>query len=266
MVSLSLSRRDMNVLGKIQDPESDPSMMVYVDSGLPKDPHIRDLELYAELAQQERDIIMSIQELETRYMQQQFSPESNAEVIESYRDCVARFGELIEQHPHYASARNNRTQALRRLCGDSMLVAQVPQPPQALLREVDELQRLEMARTVMSDLDQAIMLLTPAGRYPRMSPQAARTLSLAHTQRAAIYLATSKLMELGSVSVPAGQREANWSKIEFEENASMDFAMGGRYGNEIAKGLAVSTNPTAKLCGQMVREAMKKEYGPDFGA
>ena len=45
-----------------------------------------------------------------------------------------------------------------------------------------------------------------------------------------------------------------------------DFAMGGRYGNEIAKGLAVSTNPTAKLCGQMVREAMKKEYGPGFAS
>jgi hypothetical protein len=36
--------------------------------------------------------------------------------------------------------------------------------------------------------------------------------------------------------------------------------MGGRYGNEIAKALAVSTNPTAKLCGEMVREAMRKEY------
>jgi hypothetical protein len=36
--------------------------------------------------------------------------------------------------------------------------------------------------------------------------------------------------------------------------------MGGRYGNEIAKALAVSANPTAKLCGEMVREAMRKEY------
>ncbi|KAK0626039.1 hypothetical protein B0T14DRAFT_423608 [Immersiella caudata] len=266
MASLSLSRRDMNVLGKIQDPESDPSMMVYVDSELPKDPHIRDLELYGKLAQEERDIIMSIQKLETQNVQQKSTPESNADIIERYRDCVARFGELIEQHPHYASARNNRTQALRRLSGDSMLVAQAPQPPQALLREVGDAQRLEMARTVLGDLDQAIILLTPAGRYPRMSPQAARTLSLAHTQRAAIYLATSKLMELGFVPMPTGRWEENWSKIKFEENASRDFAMGGRYGNEIAKGLAVSTNPTAKLCGQMVRGAMKKEYGPDFGA
>ena len=55
-------------------------------------------------------------------------------------------------------------------------------------------------------------------------------------------------------------------EIDFEEAASRDFALGGRYGNEIAKGLAVSTNPTAKLCGQMVREAMKKEYGPAYAA
>ena len=120
-----------------------------------------------------------------------------------------------------------------------------------------------MAQTVLSDLDQAISLLTPVGRYPRLSPQAARTLSLAHTQRGAIYHMTAKMLALGAVSVPDGRREAGWTKLEFEENASRDFAMGGRYGNEIAKGLAVSTNPTAKLCGQMVREAMKKEYGAD---
>ncbi len=33
---------------------------------------------------------------------------------------------------------------------------------------------------------------------------------------------------------------------------------------KLQRGLAVSTNPTAKLCGQIVREAMKKEYGAAF--
>jgi hypothetical protein len=37
--------------------------------------------------------------------------------------------------------------------------------------------------------------------------------------------------------------------------------LGGRYGNEIARALAVSANPTAKLCGEMVREALRKEFG-----
>jgi len=61
--------------------------------------------------------------------------------------------------------------------------------------------------------------------------------------------------------IGASRREAKWSVVGFEENASRDFMMGGRYGNEIAKALAVSANPTAKLCGEMVREAMRKEYG-----
>lgn len=37
--------------------------------------------------------------------------------------------------------------------------------------------------------------------------------------------------------------------------------MGGRYGNEVAKALAVAANPTAKLCGEIVREAMVREFG-----
>lgn len=69
----------------------------------------------------------------------------------------------------------------------------------------------------------------------------------------------------GELEVDWNRREASWKKLDFEEAASSDFAVGGRFGNEVAKGLAVSTNPTAKLCGQMVQEAMKKEYGPAFG-
>jgi hypothetical protein len=62
------------------------------------------------------------------------------------------------------------------------------------------------------------------------------------------------------LTIDPSRKEAKWSVVDFEENASRDFMMGGRYGNEIAKALAVSANPTAKLCGEMVREAMRKEY------
>ncbi|KAK0705265.1 hypothetical protein B0H67DRAFT_593617 [Lasiosphaeris hirsuta] len=264
MAFVSLSRRDMNVLGKIKDPESDPSLAVYIDTALPRDPNIRDASIYDKLSQRERDIIVSIQKLEIQHASEQSRGSPGVDVIQGYRECVSRFGQLIEEYPHYASARNNRAQALRRLCGDSMLVSKGPQLPQALLHDQDEVERMEMAHLLLSDLDRAILLLTPAGRFPKLAPQAARTLSLAYTQRAAIYHMTSKLMDSRSVSVVPLRREASWTKLAFEENASRDFAMGGRYGNEIARGLAVSTNPTAKLCGQMVREVMKKEYGPDF--
>lgn len=39
----------------------------------------------------------------------------------------------------------------------------------------------------------------------------------------------------------------------------MDFQQGGRYGNEIARQMAVKTNPYAKMCGAIVKEAMRKE-------
>lgn len=266
MAYLELSRRDINVLEKIKDPESDPSLAIQVDPTLPKDPYISDPEEYQKISQQERDIIMSIQTLELQQAKQRSSGAENIDFVGGYRKCVARLGDVVENHPRYASARNNRAQALRRLYGESMLVADAPRNPQALLQQVDDAERIEAAKTVLGDLDRAISLLTPTVMYSRLSPQVARTLSNAHTQRAAIYLMTSKLLVSKSVSMDAERPEAQWTKLEFEERASRDFAMGGRYGNEIAKGLAVSTNPTAKLCGQMVREAMKKEYGPDYAS
>ncbi|KAK3387085.1 hypothetical protein B0H63DRAFT_148566 [Podospora didyma] len=264
MAYISLSRRDINVLEKIKDPESDPSSAVQVDPTLPKDPNILDQELYAKISQQEREIILSIQELELQSARHSAKEMAGMGIVGGYRECVARLGRLIQDHPDYASARNNRAQALRRLYGDSMLVTDSPQPLQALLRAVDETERLETAQAALCDLDRAISLLTPKGPHSSLSPQTARTLSMVYTQRATLYLMTSKLMPSKSVSIGVGRREASWTKLDFEENASRDFAMGGKYGNEIAKGLAVATNPTAKLCGQMVQEAMKKEYGPDF--
>ena len=41
--------------------------------------------------------------------------------------------------------------------------------------------------------------------------------------------------------------------------ASHELALGGRFGNDIARQLAVQTNPYAKLCGEIVREALRKE-------
>ncbi|KAK0634851.1 hypothetical protein B0T17DRAFT_502453 [Bombardia bombarda] len=266
MAYISLSKRDLNVLEKIKDPESDPSSAVQIDSNLPKDPNILDPNVYDKASRQERDIIKSIQQLEIQSAGAHSKQPNNIDIVAGYRSCVSRLGQLIEEYPEYASARNNRAQAIRRLCGDAVLVTDAPQPPQALLRHIDNDERIEMACIALGDLDCAISLLTPTRPYSTLSPQTAKTLSMAHTQRAAIYHMTSKLLSSHALSVSRERRETSWSKLDFEENTSRDFAMGGRYGNEIARGLAVSTNPTAKLCGQMVREAMKKEYGPEFAA
>lgn len=261
MSSQSLSTRDIHVLEKIKDPESDPSRGVSIDASLPSDPNVSDRSLYMQLSQQEQEIVFLMQALELQIAG--LRPSSGTDTTAQYQECIKSLDGLIRQHPNYASARNNRAQALRRLYGDSMLMADTNPLPQALIKNPEEDERKRVAEIVLSDLDHSIALLTPAPKAS-LSPQAAKTLSMAHTQRAAIYHMTSKLFDSGSISVRDARREASWSKLEFEEAASRDFAMGGRYGNDIAKGLAVSTNPTAKLCGQIVREAMKKEYGPGY--
>ncbi|KAH7040521.1 uncharacterized protein B0I36DRAFT_344251 [Microdochium trichocladiopsis] len=262
MGDLSLSRRDLNVLEKIKDPESDPTTAVVIDPSLPRDPQITDSQVYDRVSRKEREIIMAMQQLE---MQIAGLKPLVSEPVDEYRRCVASLGELITQQPQYASARNNRAQALRRLHGDTMLL-QGHKDPRALIKDAEESDRAEAAATALGDLDEVVKLLTPRSLYAGMSPQACKTLSMAHTQRAAIYYTSAKMVANGTSISAGGRVEESWSKIEFEERASRDFAMGGRYGNEVAKGLAVATNPTAKLCGQIVREAMKKEYGPGFEA
>ncbi|KAI0096510.1 hypothetical protein F4814DRAFT_132539 [Daldinia grandis] len=263
MATSSLSRRDFNVLEKIRDPESNPTTAVLIDDTLPKDPNITDTSVYDRVSQRERDIVLAMQQLEMQLAGLRSA--LIAEPIQEYRQCLSKLGELITEYPKYASARNNRAQVFRRLYGDALLLSG-DQAPRGLLSEVDELEKSQAADLALSDLDQAISLLTPKSIFAAISPQAGKTLSLAHTQRAAIYHMTSKSFQAGSKINIGGRREESWAKNDFEDAASRDFALGGRYGNDIAKALAVSTNPTAKLCGQMVREAMKKEYGPAYAS
>lgn len=251
----------MTLREKIQDPEFDPSRAIQVDESLPKDPHVTDLSEYETIAAEERKIILAVQQAELQSAG--LKPKTGMDLIDSYKECLGGLSALISAHPQYASARNNRAQVNRRMYGDGMLVNGAKQIDNPLINSEDDEKR-DVACQTLSDLDTCISLLSPATPQSRMSPHAAKILSSAHTQRAAIYLNTAKQLLWGTIDLDASRREASWKKLDFEEAASLDFAMGGRYGNEIAKGLAVSTNPTAKLCGQMVREAMKKEYGPAF--
>lgn len=249
--------------GKIQDPEYDPSSVVQVDESLPKDPNITDDTEYGRIAAEEGTIIMELQQAE--FQMAGLRPKGEADPLDLYKGCVAALDKLISANPSYASARNNRVQANRRLFGGAVLVAGGEPTDSPLIAQPDPEEKRSVGSRILLDLETCISLLTSDGPKPRLSRQAAKTLSSAHTQRAAIYLQTSKMLAKGGVlDISPDRREASWQKLNFEEAASLDFALGGRYGNDIAKGLAVSTNPTAKLCGQIVREAMKKEYGPAF--
>lgn len=262
IMAAALSRRDLGVLEKIKDPESNTAAGSLLDESLPKDPNVTDQEVYERVSRKEREIVMSMQQLEIQLAKLQ--SQCSDEIRTSYQAAVSELGTLIAEYPDYASARNNRVQAMRRLYGDHLLMKEKPEDSQALLSDINPEENTKAASTVLNDLDSAIALLSPRSLFAGLSPTAAKTLSLAYTQRAAIYLATSKLLGSGALHVGDDRKEREWSVLDFEEAASRDFAMGGRYGNDIAKGLAVATNPTAKLCGQMVREMMRKEYEGDF--
>lgn len=263
MAYVNLSTRDVNVLEKIKDPESNPAAGVITDEALPRDPHVTEPTAYDDLVSRERGIIQIIHTIETQFSESQ-SQDANEVAIQGYKQCLAEIDALISEFPNYASARNNRAQIMRRLYGDAMLLEITTGMPLPLIEQPDAAEKKAAAVSALNDLERSIALLSPATLSTPISPQAARTLSKAYTQRAAIYLRTSKLLTDRPLDVDGDRTEAQWSRVDFEQAASHDLAYGGRYGNQIAKGLAVSVNPTAKLCGQIVREAMKKEYGPSF--
>lgn len=128
---------------------------------------------------------------------------------------------LIEEYPEYASAYNNRAQVLRWFHSSSSSSS----TPTSLLYKT----------TAITDLQTAISLTTA----PTLSPQAANLLAQAHTSLGAIY----------HQSKTPGD----------EDSASKHFALGAQYGNEVARAMSIQTNPHAKLCGEIVREAMRKE-------
>lgn len=286
---MTLTARDLHVLEKIRDPEADPTQVVALDDTLPKDPHYDDATHHT-IAATETAIIRGLEEAE-KAMQGIVRLPDNQAPLQAYQDGVAQLDRLVEAYPQYASARNNRVQALRRLYGDGVLVRGASRkdaliPLTASTADVEK--QTAVANSLLRDLDEAVRLLTPPTRSTPISPQTSQTLAALHTQRAALYHATTKLLRnrlsnddgdvAGSASTESEAsvvrdlvglsadtlREAEWKLADWEEAVSREFALGGWYGNEIAKGLAVSTNPTAKLCGQIVREAMKKEYGQEF--
>lgn len=103
------------------------------------------------------------------------------------------------------------------------------------------------ASDILPHLALAIKLSSPATPTCPISPSQAKILSQAHTQRAALYY---KMFKDGGSE-------------DLEALASSDFFEGGRYGNSIAREMAVRTNPYARLCGAIVKEAMRNEYGVD---
>ena len=119
--------------------------------------------------------------------------------------------------------------------------------------------RTVAALSTVSDLKQCIVLASPERPQDAVSPAQGKLLAQAYTQLGALYYAASKDLDEVENGESLVEEFGGWTKDQFEEEASRLFYLGGLYGNEVAKALAVHTNPHAKLCGSIVKEAMRKE-------
>ncbi|KIW05917.1 uncharacterized protein PV09_03110 [Verruconis gallopava] len=251
-IALTLTTSDAKVLDAVFDPESAPEApRITVDPSLPSDPHIRDAQLLARLREQE---IAAVKIIEA-------CPSQDGDAKrETYRKALEILDAVIEEQPMYASAWNNRAQIRRWMYGDrgTLTTASIPASEEALEIRATLVQALK-------ELDTAIALASPASREPAVSPSQKKLLAQAWTQRAAIFWGVAK--DLGSsersvIVVPDEAEQPTWSKwtrVDFEEEGSRCFFMAGLYGSEVGRAMAVLSNPTAKLCGSIVKEAMKRE-------
>ncbi|KAF2243190.1 hypothetical protein BU26DRAFT_523545 [Trematosphaeria pertusa] len=230
----TLSTNDARILNALFDPETLPSSVAasksasMIDASLPPHPNIPSSQLSI-LETQQNDIVREI------------SSSSSPSRIE---DAIRQEDAIIEKHPNYPSPHLNRAM-LRRLHLESAL------PKNQTLFSAPE----EQISALFTDLSRAIHISLPsASPSSPVSPYQARILRTAYAHRAYLYL---KAAETGVQLIGKGNSE-------LEELASSDFAAAARYGDEVAREMSVRTNPYAKMCGAIVRNALKEERG-DYG-
>lgn len=248
----SLTSNDSAVLQALFDAESSPSSGVIVDSSLPPWPSSLNISAtdLASLKQRETDII--------RTLQSNKSP--SLEIVQS---ALNDFDTLITQHPTYPSAYTNRAQTLRLLV-DLIYGTEVGSDQSTDTEIADAAlfapKTSQLCSRIFSDIGQAITLATPASPTDVVSTTQGRLLADTHTHRGYLLLKAARVKKAGSGIDEAGpERLRGLSADQLEEMASRDFFFGGRYGNKVAQQLSVQTNPYAKMCGAIVKEAMRKE-------
>lgn len=175
--------------------------------------------------------------------------------MDTITSAISDFDGLITEHPTYPSAYVNRAQALRMQIEKTAETS--TDPDEAIFAPGNT----EPASRLFSDLGKAISLCRPRSPVDPVSTVRARILADSHTHRGYLLLKAARLKKdsdgNGMVGGPDKLRDLGPDQLE--EMASRDFFFGGRYGNKVAQQLAVQTNPYAKMCGAIVKEALRKE-------
>lgn len=251
--SENLSDGDSQVLSYIFDPEGALAPGIVTDPALPSDVCIKDSAVLSRLRARELEAIRLVEVL-NRQSDKVDEEAKHSAFVEASR----LFSILIEEHPEYASAYNNRAQVTRWRYGDDILVEGYNTSPSDSMGSVLE--------TVIDDLNNAIRLATPASPSDAVSPSQAKLLAQAHTQRATLFYAKSKHAKGREAKSSSFRPLEGYGAEDLEDACATDFFLGGRYGNDISKAMAVHTNPYAKMCGSIVREAMQRELSPGLRA
>ncbi|KAK3081957.1 hypothetical protein LTS18_010115 [Coniosporium uncinatum] len=221
----SLTANDTHVLSALFDPESSPSAGAKISPEAASLPNVSQGELSSLQAQEHAAIVP----LNTT------SPDRA-----SIDNAIRTLTELIQRYPDYAPAYANRAQALRLRLG----------------KDTTDAANREDVSLIFADLECAISLAAPVSPQDPVSPMQANVLATAYAHRGYQYLkATNAAPQVSTVQLLGAQRDVK----ELEELASRDFFMAGMYGNKVAQRMAVKTNPYAKMCGAIVKEALRDE-------
>jgi len=262
---ISLSNGDERILNQVFDPESSPETpVVKVDISLPPDPHITDTSLLSNLKAKELEAIQFIESISSKpTVSVTISPQQTEEDTKrqtAYTNAITILNEVITQQPSYASSYNNRAQLRRWYFADDLLT-----PNASTAKDLS---------AVISDLRRAITLASPQSANGAVSKSQARLLMQAWTQLGAVFWSlgrrrsASKEMSRSEQPVGDSKPEADeaedwtvWDGHRLEEEGSRCFFAAGMYGSDVGRGLAVKTNPYARLCGGIVKEAMRRDAG-----
>lgn len=232
----NLSVHDNSILKALFDPEASPAGAVQIDKTRTPLPRISTAD-FAAIQSKEQEIVRRLDVA---------SP--SADTIRAVSQDLTR---LISQHPHYASAYVNRAQAVRLLL------------PTA---DIFTLGCREESERLMQDLGRSIDLASSPGspsppqqQQQSVSAHQAQVLAAAHTHRGFLLLRVADLKRRGVAVQGVVEGLARADAEQVEEMASRDFAAGARFGNKTAQQMSVRTNPYAKMCGAIVKEALRKE-------
>lgn len=224
----SLSSRDNLVLQSLFDPEASSA------PAADKSPVTTSLPHFTE------HIFSAVEQREHSILQPLANEQQSRAVVES---VIYKLSQLIDDFPQYASAYVNRAQASR------------------LLINVEDMFSLDHATEsagIFEDLSRAIKFATPSDSSSGVSSHQSKVLATAYTHRGFLLLKVADMVKNGQAAHGLSNlASSNASGIE--EIASEDFARGGRHGNALGKQMAVRTNPYAKMCGAIVKDALQQE-------